>query len=104
MMDTSFSKGRTAPARRRCSGAGLRRSDGSRLEGFLTPLPIGGAETSRLQCLQDAQGLIHAAADVFVMDHLIADDPPRIEAKQTAPGNTMILHPDTAAAAHPLVD
>src|SRR5690606_25397198 len=94
MMDTSFSKGRTAPPRRRCPGPGLRRSDGSRLEGFLTRLPIGGTETSRLQCLQDAQGLIHAAADVFVMDHLIADDPLRIDDKQTAQGNTLIFHQD----------
>ena len=70
------------------------------LKGFLTRLPIGGAETSGLQCLQHTQGFIDTAADVFVVDHLVANDALRIDDKQTAQGNTLIFDQHAVIAAH----
>lgn len=72
---------------------------GGRLDGLVSGVPVGGADLAvlvgELEGIDQAEGLVDAAADGEVVDGDLADDAVGVDDEEAAEGNAFLLDEDT---------
>lgn len=72
---------------------------GGRLDGLVSGIPVGGADLAvlvgELEGIDQAEGLVDAAADGEVVDGDLADDAVGVDDEEAAEGNAFLLDEDT---------